>query len=53
MAHTVMVVKILIWILRSYDFTIPLTQNDLDLLRILVVVQDRTILMIPNDPTFL
>ena len=48
-----MIVKILIWILRSYDFTIPLTQNDLDLLRILAIVQDRMILTIPNDPTFL
>ena len=36
-----MVVKIPIWILRSYDFTISLTQNDLNLSRIFAVVQDR------------
>ena len=36
-----MVVKIPIWILRSYDFTISPTQNDLNLSRIFAVVQDR------------
>ena len=36
-----MVVKIPIWILRSYDFMIPLTQNDLDLSKILAIVQNR------------
>ena len=37
----IMVVKIPIWILRSYDFTISPTQNDLNLSRIFAVVQDR------------
>ena len=53
---TCMVVKIPIWILRSYDFTISLTQNDLNLSRIFAVVQDRydrTILTIPNNLGFL
>ena len=36
-----MVVKIPIWILRSYDFTISPTQNDLNLSRIFAVVQGR------------
>ena len=36
-----MVVKIPIWILRSYDFTISPTQNDLNLSRIFAVVQNR------------
>ena len=40
-AATTMVVKIPIWILRSYDFTISPTQNDLNLSRIFAVVQGR------------
>ena len=48
-----MVVKIPIQILQSYDFTILPAQNDLDLSRILAIVQDRKILTIPNDPGFL
>ena len=46
------VVKIMIWILRSYDFMIPPAQNDSDLSRIFAIVQDRydrTILTISND----
>ena len=46
------VVKIMIWILQSYDFMIPPAQNDLDLSRIFAIVQDRydrTILTISND----
>ena len=38
--YSSMVVKILIWILRSYDFTISPIQNDLNLLRIFAIVQD-------------
>ena len=48
-----MIVKIPIWILRSYDFTISPTQNDLNLSRIFAIVQDRTILTIPNEIGFL
>jgi len=36
-----MVVKISIWILRSYDFTIPPAQNDPNLSRIFVIIQDQ------------
>ena len=36
-----MVVKIPIWILRSYDFTILLAKNDLDLSGIFAIVQNR------------
>ena len=46
------VVKIMIWILRSYDFMIPPAQNYSDLSRIFAIVQDRydrTILTISND----
>ena len=35
-----MVVKISIWIIQFYDFTISPTQNDPDLSRIFVIVQD-------------
>ena len=51
-----MVVEILIWIIRSYDFMTLPTQNDSDLSkifsRITMIVQDRTILTILNDPDF-
>ena len=36
-----MVVKISIWIIQFYDFTISPTQNDPDLLRIFAIIQDR------------
>ena len=36
-----MVVKIPICILLFYDFTIPPVQNDPDLSRIFVIIQDR------------
>ena len=36
-----MVVKISIWIIQFYDFTIPHTQNDPDLSRIFAIIQDR------------
>ena len=35
-----MVVKISIWIIQFYDFTIPSIQNDPDLSRIFAIVQD-------------
>ena len=51
-----MIVKILIWILQSYNFTISPAQNDPDLSRIFSIVQnwqDRMIMMIPNELDFL
>ena len=36
-----MVVKIPIWILQSYDFTISPTQNDPDLSKIFAIVWDQ------------
>ena len=51
-----MIVEILIWIIRSYDFMTLPTQNDSDLLKIFskitMIVQDRTILTILNDLNF-
>ena len=51
-----MIVKISIWILQSYDFTILPAQNNPDLSRIFAIVQnwqDRTIMMISNKLDFL
>ena len=36
-----MIVKISIWILQSYDFTISSAQNNSNLSRIFAIVQDR------------